>query len=399
MDLEQARKLVLENNTPTHSLTRPLYECLGLVTAEHQYALQPNPCYTQATRDGFVISKSLPSPSGKGYCFKIIGEIAAGDEPGQGLGRGVCCRIMTGGLIPKGGWKVLPQEFCDVDGDHLLVDPNFLIKCRSNLQKKGSDYPKGKKVVASGSFLTPAHLSLIADSGIRTVKVHSPPTVSFFCSGSELVDKLQHGIRGKKISSNRHLLMGLISYFGGVPQDHGSVDDELQSLGAVLKKVVENKPNIIISTGGMGPGKYDLLTESFIKAGGKIIFSKLNLRPGKSVLFGKLGETLYFGLPGPPPAVQTLFHLLIRPAILKMQNIVEKKGGFLSAILTEDIENKKGGVLKFVEAKISDEKEKRVVRRISKHEISNCYLRVPARRKQLKKDERVQVLLQYPQPF
>jgi molybdopterin molybdotransferase len=206
------------------------------------------------------------------------------------------------------------------------------------------------------------------------------------------VDRSANKEVGKKFSSNRFQLAGLIQQAGSSWGDRGSVDDQREPLEDKLAGIAGDSPTVIISTGGMGPGKYDLLEEIFTRVGGQTIFSSLRLRPGKSTLFGMLGESLYFGLPGPPPAVHALFHALVRPALMAAGGMKKWRPLTVRARLERDISIAKADTLRLHEGVLFQHRETCSVRLPSQKEIPNCYMYCQAGRKNFRRGSTIGVL-------
>nr|WP_240194445.1 molybdopterin molybdotransferase MoeA [Desulfopila inferna] len=375
-----------------------LNQALGRVCSASLYASESYPSFSQSNRDGYAVGKTPFGKTKDGLEYRLDAEIAAGDIQIRRNRPGFAHRIMTGAPVPRGVWKVIPQEMCRERKGGVFIAEQTLLAAASHIQKRGSSLRRGALLLRDGACLGPAHLARLADSGYVQLQVYQRPKVAFFCTGSELVDNPARQSRGQKISSNRYLLAALIHGFGGRGDDCGAVRDQREALEKHLTRVEDGNSDIIISTGGMGPGRYDLMEETFTRCGGKIIFSSLKLRPGKSVLFGIIGNSLYFGLPGPPQAVQALFHVLIRPALLAMQGLVQWKTA-ARAYLKEEMMVRKPGVLKLQEAVLSEERGVVMVRPAGGKETGNCYLFCPAARKRLKKDELATVLPLTPPSF
>jgi molybdopterin molybdotransferase len=306
---------------------------------------------------------------------------------------------MTGAPVPRGTWKVIPQEMCRETDGIVSIPGSVVERGPSRIQGKGSGLRRGARLLQAGECLTPVHIARLADSGVTEIPVFRQPKVSYFCSGSELVDSPAEQGNGQKISSNRYLLAGLIRGFGCRGHDHGGVRDEKSALQTHLKAIMEHAPDIIISTGGMGPGKYDLMEEIFSQCGGKMIFSALKLRPGKSILFGILGHSLYFGLPGPPSAVHALFHVLIRPTLMALQGFRKWNPDMVQAHLKEAMIIGRPGVLRIMEAVLSEKKGIFEVRRSTPKEIADSYLFCPAAKRSFAEKELVSVQPWAPPPF
>jgi molybdopterin molybdotransferase len=126
-------------------------------------------------------------------------------------------------------------------------------------------------------------------------------------------------VKGKKISTNSFLLESMIPLYGGVVDRCSILPDNNVLLKSMFDGLHEKQADVVISTGGMGPGKYDLVQDAFCAAGGEIILSSLPMRPGKSILLGKLNDMYFIALPGPPNAVRTLLSEFVGPFVLMLQ--------------------------------------------------------------------------------
>ncbi len=396
---KQAQEIITSEVKPTDIDRVNILGSLGRITAASHRASQPYPHYSQSQYDGFAIAKHRQHSDGHILVYRLLGEIAAGQTKELKCQPGGAFRIMTGAPFPQNAWKVIPQEHCRISAEKVYIPQEVVASSPQNIKKKGADIGKGAVLAHKGTCLSPANLARLTDGGVEKVEVYQSPEVAFFCSGSELVDKSSSQKFGKKVSSNRTMLSGLIQSFGGRANYFGTVVDEPKKIAEILAAIREKKPHVIISTGGMGPGKYDLLKESFEASGGKVFFRSLKLRPGKSTLFGLLGGSLYFGLPGPPPAAYALFHALIRPALLKLQGYTNWKRQSIIAHLDTDLFFPNTGVVRLVEGVVIHKKGKVRVRAISRKEYGDCFIHCPANRKQLKKDMSVLLIPTAPPPY
>ncbi len=392
LTLEKAQHHILIRTMVTGGETVTLVDSLARVPIRPLSSLVAQPGFDQSTFDGYAIPRQLPEAEDGCLKYHLIGEIAAGDINNRCLTPAKTYRIMTGGAIPQNCWKVLPQEICrEVDG-MVTVSREEVVNSRANMRMKGSEYRLGGLVAHAGLKLTPVDIARLADAGYQSIEVHRKPRVAFFCTGSELVDDPDRQQKGLKISSNRYLLDALIKSTGAEACGGGIVADDREAmcdhLGGLL---ASSMADIIISTGGMGPGKYDILEETFKRIGGEIVFNSLQLRPGRSTLFGILDGRLYFGLPGPPPAARALFYELVRPAILKAQGIISQGTTGIKAHLEHDLVLKKRGVLRLREGRVSLTKGTCSVRSVTAKEVPNCYLLFPSHRRVLRAGELVTV--------
>lgn len=390
IDLETAQSLILKTCGVLAAEDVSLAKSLNRFPATSLTALEDLPGYDQSLRDGYAISKQLP---GVNTQYAITGEVAAGDTRQLVLGEGEAIRIMTGGLIPTNTVAVIPKELCRVEGDFVESKDTFLGQQPSFIHARGSDLAKGEVIAPEGEVISPEKQILLAGVGHNSVPLVRKAQIGFLCTGSELVTTIGEKIDGKKFSANSHLLQGLIHLAGAEVRTQKTVKDEPDTVQKSFTEMSFSGCDIIISTGGMGPGKFDLVEEAFTNAGGKIIYSSLYLRPGKSTLFGVLGESLFFGMPGPPPAVQLLFNELIRPAIFALQGAKSCCPRKIQAHLTEDFFFPKRELPRLKSGLMSFDDGKCFVRFSGKKGASNCYVFCPAAGGELKRNTKVTVHL------
>ena len=388
--LEEAQGLILEACSVLPEETLSLSLCLNRFPSNPLAALEPLPGYDQSLRDGYAICPGEPGQD-KGDSFRIVDEVAAGDTRRLSLKPGEAIRIMTGGLIPAHCLAVVPNELCTVAGETVEIAEHFLGQRKSFIHSQGSELAMGQVIVPKGSAIRAEQQILLAGAGYERVAVVRKPCVSFFCTGSELVSGTEKKTAGKKSSANSHLLHGLIHQAGAELQNRKTVMDDPDAVLGTLNEMNRAGADIIVSTGGMGPGKFDLVEEAFSRAGGKVIYRSLHLRPGKATLFGVLGSSLFFGMPGPPPAVHLLFNELIRPAILALQGAKSCRPQQIQAWLTEDLHLPERGLPRLKSGRLRFAEGKCLVRPSSRVEASNCYIDCPVAGRELKSGEQVTV--------
>jgi molybdopterin molybdotransferase len=374
LSLQHARLTILRHASPAAAETVPLLEALGRISAKTYYAPYALPDYRQSLFDGYAIASRAIHPDRAIWKYTLAGEVAAGDTSEKRIGSGICYRIMTGAMVPRGTWKVIPQEKCAERAGVVSVEASVATGLKKTIRGKGTRVRSGSVLASRGCLLTAPYLARLAQFGIESIEVSRRLRVACFCTGNELISDPTCKQQGKKYSSNRYLLSGLIRQSGSEVIDGGIVGDEEKDLESKLLRLEAEGPDILISTGGMGPGKYDLLEKSFRRVGGKTIFTSIQMRPGKSILFGLLGRSLYFGLPGPPFAVQTLFYALVLPTISAASGCIPWKPEMKRAILVSDLMLNGKDMLRLQEGILSVHKEVNTVRLAARNEIPNCYI-------------------------
>lgn len=370
----------------------PLASSCGRISAADVKALCSSPAFRRSLYDGYAIGRSLPESKTSRLHYRLAGTIAAGESRRRRLQRGEAWRVMTGAPVPQGAWKVIPQESCSSEGTMVVIAASIVTDGPPRIQPKGDDIRKGRRLLARGWRITPQHMLRLAEAGLEEVEVFSKPRVAVFCTGSELVGGPDRQTAGKTISSNRYLLTGLLQQSNCEVVDLGIVGDSLEALEEQLVRAEETGADAVISTGGLGPGKYDLVIEAFCRHGAEPLFSSLRLRPGKAALAGMLGSSLYFGLPGPPAAVQPLYHALVLPALRAMQAMAQPRPVNNSAYLAEELRLRRRGPLQLCPARLWRENGVCRARGLRRGESANGYLFCGADRKKFHRGELLPVL-------
>lgn len=391
MDLPACRQL-LSSHIPAPPAERvPLISAMGRVAAADLAARLPIPNFRQSLRDGYALAPAANSGADQ-LRYPVVGMVRAGDVAALDLAPGTACRIMTGAMVPAGATMVVPQEECEI-GESAIRLALPLRHRHTHIEEIGSELSVGRPVAAAGTILLPEHLALLASSGWQELEVCRRPRVAFFCTGSELVNEPGALCPGKKISSNQLLLFGLLRRYGADPEFLGTVDDSRIALAAIFAAALLGNYDMVISTGGVGPGKYDLLEQAFIAAGGQLLYDRLALIPGKGSLGGLLGGRLFFGLPGPPTAVHALMTVLVGPLLMQCQGIHHRLPRTIHGMLDEELVVRRPGLMQLRGATISMVDGCCRIRLAEKTEIPDCYLVIAADAARLPANQPVEVRL------
>jgi len=343
--LAEAHANILNKISPLGQQQCSVSAALHRITTLSVLADQPKPLYDQSTRDGFALSQIPQSVHDTNAVFRVTGEVAAGCQNPGSLGQGEAVRIMTGGMLPRGAVRVVPFEVCTEQESLVAFSVNELSRKQIFIQKIGSEIKKGRLLVPSGMRLLPEHLLMLTENGCSEVAVSRQPRVAVICTGSELVTAGETPRPGQKISGNGVLLPALIEAENGQCPWTVTVGDEVELITGRIRDILCQNPDMIITTGGMGPGKFDLMEQVFASLGGELFYNRLRVRPGKFTLFGLLNQVPLFALPGPPPAVRLLFHELVSPALQVLQGRVNVMRPLVRAKLVSSLSLKRTGHL------------------------------------------------------
>ncbi|GBE13585.1 molybdopterin molybdenumtransferase [bacterium BMS3Bbin14] len=387
LSLRDAQHAILDRITILDPENIPLPRALGRISAVSLKSTIPKPAFDQSTRDGYAVAAVAANLPGRNdlVSFRLAGEVAAGDLDRLTVRRGEAVRIMTGAMLPVGTKRVVPCEACrEGQGRVAMPATAFSEPCRF-IRKRGSTLAAGRVLVSQGRSVRPDHLLSLGENNYTDLPVFRQPLVAVLCTGSELVVPGTPARRGQKISGNSLLLGGLLAECGAEPFDQGTVRDQVDDIAGALAACLAAQPQVILTTGGMGPGKYDLIEHVVDRLGGIVIYRGLQVRPGRATLFALLDNVPLFALPGPPPAVRLLFHELVAPALRKMQGRRRVYPRPVRARLTETVQVKKRGRLNLKGAVLSLERGLLRARPATATEAMNGILLLPAAGRRLEK--------------
>lgn len=319
---------------------------LGRVLAENIPADRNYPPFNRSTRDGFALrSADATHPGAK---LRLIGESRAGIAFPGTVEAGTCVQIMTGAAVPRGADTVVMQEFARIEDDHVVFQ-NAAPTGR-NYVLAGSESRVGEVVVARGDRLGYPELAMAAQVGRARVVVTRRPRVAILSTGDEVVSVEQPPGPFQIRNSNSISLAAQVSMAGGEPVMLGSAPDEIGQLRALIEKGVE--ADMIVLTGGVSVGKYDLVEQVLREFGAEFFFDAIAIRPGKPAVFGWCHDKPAFGLPGNPVSTMVTFELLVVPAIELMSGHKPDPLPFYKAKLVHPIELK-SALTHFLPARVS----------------------------------------------
>ncbi len=291
-------------------------EGLGLVLAAPIVVEHPLPPFDNTGMDGFALrSADTAEASPQHPCrLTIVGTLAAGDDPtGVEVPRGAALRIMTGAPLPAGADAIAIVEDVQVEGSTVILTAP--VPLGAHVRRRGSDAAVGERILSEGTLITPAVHGLLASLGVRTLFAYRRPRVAVLSTGNELTDE-EPLPPGKIHDSNRPVLLALVAQAGGVPIDHGVVDDDPEQLRAALSTAAAHS-DLVLSSGGVSVGDYDY-TKRVIDELGELRWLQVAIKPAKPLALGHIGTTPVIGLPGNPVSSVVSFELFARPLIRKL---------------------------------------------------------------------------------
>lgn len=309
ISVSEAKELIHTHCNHQRVESRLLSKAQGYILAKPVNALIDTPPFHQSAMDGYAFS--FKNWDGKSD-MELIGEVQAGNNNIIDLKPFQAVRIFTGAALPAGTDTVVIQEHVTKSGNSIHIENTQLIKS-ANVRLQGSQTKKGEPALDKGQLLTAPAISFLAGIGIEKADVFSKPVISVIVTGKELIQPGEEMIKGKIYESNSFGLTAGLNALDIKPVSVEVADDvEEIIINAITKQL---KSDIIILTGGVSVGDYDLVLPALKKCGVENIFHKVKQKPGKPFYFGKLNQTLVFGLPGNPASVLSCFYEYVVPAI------------------------------------------------------------------------------------
>ena len=327
-----------------------LLNALGRVMGEDVAAGRNIPPKDNSAMDGYALrfEDTLGASPEHPVILEVIEDIPAGAVPRRSIAAGQASRIMTGAPIPEGADAVLRMEDTEKDGP--LVRIKAKVRCKQDIRMAGEDVQEGAVVIRRGSIVRPAEIGMLASLGRSFISVYQRPLVAVLATGNELVDIDENSSPWSIVNSNSYSIAAQVMDLGAVTMQMGIAKDEREDLAAKFQTAL--RADVVISSGGVSVGDYDLVKDIMKELGSKMQFWQVAMRPGRPLVYGTIGNILLFGLPGNPVSSMISFEQFIRPALLKMMGHKKIFRKTVKAILKESIEKRKG-LTHFIRAIVS----------------------------------------------
>lgn len=348
---EEAQELVFREARVLGEEEVGLKEAFGRVLAKDLFAPHPLPPFDNSAMDGYALRSEDTYNYGKVF-LTLVAEEAAGNFQNAPLSKGQAAKIMTGAPVPPGADAVIPRE--EVEESPTQIGVSRRVGKGENIRFAGEDVKEGELVLKKGSLITSPGIGLLAALGISKVKVYLRPKVGVVATGSELLEVDQPLKPGFIRDSNSYALQAQIASASAIPVNYGVVGDTLQETVEAVRKAL-SECDVVLTTGGVSMGDYDLVRDAFERLGARKIFWKVAQKPAKPLAFyayEKDGRRAYlFGLPGNPGAVAVSFEEYVRPFLKLLCGRSDYKPEEIEAIMRHEVKKKKGR-LNFLRVKV-----------------------------------------------
>ncbi|MBU4198725.1 MAG: molybdopterin molybdotransferase MoeA [Verrucomicrobia bacterium] len=307
---EEAYEIVIRSARQIGSEQVELNHALRRILAEDVRSDLEMPPFNKSAMDGYACRRKDLDRE-----LAVIETVAAGRIPTKPIRKNQCAKIMTGAMVPDGANWVVMVEHTERSGSNSIRFTGG--ETSDNICYRGEDIRQGDLVLRRGELIRAQHMAVLASVGCVKPWVACRPRVGIMATGNELVEPVKKP-RGAQIrNSNSYQLWAQVAAVEGIPTYYGIAEDTEESLDHTLKKAMAGNDVIIVS-GGVSVGEFDLVPGILRKNRFKLLFEALAVKPGKPTVFGVMKDVVCFGLPGNPVSTFNLFELLIKPFLYKM---------------------------------------------------------------------------------
>ena len=324
LSVEEARARILGALTATPAETVPLPAGWGRVLARPVVARLTQPPADVSAMDGYAVRAA---DAVLGASLAVTGTAPAGHPFAGRVGPGEAVRIFTGGIIPPGADAILLQEDASVEDakvEEVGASPGRVrvdeaVRPGRWVRRQGLDFAAGEELLPAGRRLTARDIGLAAAANTPWLAVHRAPRIGILATGDEIALPGDPIPAGGIVSSNAHALAALIRAGGGEPLVLPIAPDDSQAIAEAA--VAARACDLLVTTGGASVGDHDLVQSALGPQGFALDFWKIAMRPGKPLIWGRLGPTPVLGLPGNPVSAMVCSVLFLLPALDRLSGL------------------------------------------------------------------------------
>lgn len=323
LPVEEATRILLADAVPNGAETVPLAEAAGRVLAAPLTALRTQPPFPASAMDGYAVRAAdvavVPAR------LTVVGLAAAGKLFPGTVSEGEAVRIFTGAPVPEGADTIAIQENVKkLDGDAIEVLET--VAAGRHIRGVGLDFATGQSLLQRGRLLDAAALSLAAAANHAALSVVRRPLVAIIATGDELLPPGSEPGPDQIIASNAYGVAAIAKAAGARVLDLGITPDSVNAISAAVRKALVSEADVIVTLGGASVGDHDLVQKALTGLGMELGFWKIAMRPGKPLMFGRMGGTRCIGLPGNPVASLVCAHLFLKPLLARLGGLPVEDG-------------------------------------------------------------------------
>jgi molybdopterin molybdotransferase len=332
ISVEEATARIVAAFAPLPAETVSIAAALGRVLAEDVVARITQPPADVSAMDGYAVRAT--DVAKVPVTLRLVGMAPAGGAFDGTVEAGQCVRIFTGGPVPRGADAIVIQEDVVATGDQIAIKES--VPRGRYVRPAGLDFRTGDTGIKAGRMLGARDVALAAAMNHPWLKVRRKPRIAILATGDEVVMPGEPIGPNQIVSSNGLALCALVSASGGEPFQLGVAPDSSDALQGFADGA--RNADLLITTGGVSVGEHDLVRSALSAKGLAVDFWQIAMRPGKPLMFGRIGNTPVLGLPGNPVSSFVCATLFARPAIAAMLGQKTAQAATQKAVLGRDLE-------------------------------------------------------------
>jgi molybdopterin molybdotransferase len=315
----------------------------GRVLAEDIAADRDVPAVARSVRDGYAVrAADLPGE------LEVMGEVRAGERFAGVAGPGQAVEIMTGAPVPAGADAVVMIEHTVRENGRVRID--LSAEPGQFISPQGSEAASHEVILRAGKRLDYSDAAMLAAFGRTSVEVYRRPVAAIAATGDEIVE-VDHLPEEFQIrNSNAYSLAAQVARAGGVPQILPVARDNPGHTLEIIERGLA--ADLLLLSGGVSAGKYDIVEQVLAGLGAEFFFDRVLIQPGQPLVFGRVREIFFFGLPGNPASTMVTFEIFARAALELLSGQDEISLHMPLARLTCEF-HRKTGITRFLPAHLS----------------------------------------------
>jgi molybdopterin molybdotransferase len=314
LSVDDALRMVLAAATPVEPEDVPVAEADGRTLAGPLAARRTQPPFAASAMDGYAVRGADVARAGAR--LRVIGTAPAGHAFEGRVGPGEAVRIFTGAPLPEGADTILIQENATREGDDVVT--TSAEQTGRFVRRAGLDFARGQELLPAGTRLSPRTVALAAAMGHATLPARRRPRVAILATGDELVRPGEAARPDQIVASNTYAVAGMAGAAGALATDLGIAADTFEALEDGIGRAEATGADVLITLGGASVGDHDLVQSALTKRGMQLGFWRIAMRPGKPLIFGRLGRMVILGLPGNPVSSIVCARLFLVPLLRAM---------------------------------------------------------------------------------
>lgn len=344
ISVSEALRVIEENLAPLGEESVALDCALGRTLSAELVADRDFPPFDTSAMDGYAVESTGALP-----LLRAAREsVAAGGAMPPRIDPGEAVRVMTGAPVPPNTAAIVPVEDCLVEGGMVRIAKP--VRPGANRRARGEIYRRGETLLAASSRLTPEAIVLCAAAGLDPVSVFARPRAAVLVTGAEIVSARADPSPTQIRNSNGPAIRAAFARRGIEADELPPVRDDLELLEPIFTRAV-GRYDLLVTTGGVSAGDFDLTPDAAKRAGFEILFHRVAVKPGKPIALGRNGTTFWFGLPGNPVSALTTFEIFVAAALNRFEGRAAAPAS-VRAVLTRGV-TEKGGRAAFLDARVT----------------------------------------------